>query len=87
MLRPSKFTQRLLLPLRRLGLTLARRLLSLLHPLLLGCVFLLQLLGLLLVPLLQLLRSGLRIFLLRHALVILFLPLLQLLSFPVLLSA
>ena len=83
-----KFTvplhQELLVPFRRLGRALVRRLLSLLQVLLLRFVSLLQLLSLLLMPLFQLLSSSFRTSSLRDPLMVLLLPLLQFLSFLVL---
>ena len=60
--------------------------LFLLHSLLLSCVFLLQLLRLLLMPLLELLRSRFTGLLLRVPLVFLIVLLLELLPFPFLLG-
>ena len=79
--------QRLRLSLRRFGLIPARGLLFLLQLLLLHRVFLLQLLCLLLVLLFYLLLSRFISFLLRQPLVILFLSLLEFLSFLILFRA
>jgi len=78
------FRRGTVLLLRRLGLILSRWLLFVLQLLLLLCVFLLQLLRLLLVLLLYLLLSRFISLLLRQSLVVLFLPLLEFLSFLVL---
>src|ERR1700722_17966081 len=79
------FDKRLLFSFRRFGLALMRACLPLRHVLLLRRVSLLELLGLLLMPLLQLLRFRLPVFLLCQTLMILFLPLLQFLPFFILL--